>query len=53
MPVVLATDGPGISRTDISREHQYAAEAYDLSYPELKNLARASLEYAFLPGKSL
>lgn len=53
VPVVLATDDPGISRTDISREYQYAAETYDLSYPELKDLARASLEYAFLPGKSL
>lgn len=53
VPVVLATDDPGVSRTDISREYQYAAETYDLSYPELKDLARASLEYAFLPGKSL
>ncbi len=54
VPVVLATDDPGVSRTDISRrEYQYAAKTYDLSYPELKDLARASLEYAFLPGKSL
>ncbi|MEU1129990.1 adenosine deaminase [Streptomyces sp. NPDC005900] len=53
VPVVLATDDPGVSRTDISREYQYAAQTYDLSYPELKDLARASLEYAFLPGKSL
>ncbi|WP_228973258.1 adenosine deaminase [Streptomyces sp. DH12] len=53
VPVVLATDDPGVSRTDISREYQYAAETYGLSYPELKDLARASLEYAFLPGRSL
>ncbi|HEY9440862.1 MAG TPA: adenosine deaminase, partial [Streptomyces sp.] len=26
---------------------------YKLRYPELKDLARASLEYAFLPGRSL
>ncbi len=53
VPVVLATDDPGVSRTDISHEYQYAAETYGLSYPELKDLARASLQYAFLPGRSL
>ncbi|WP_189984531.1 adenosine deaminase family protein [Streptomyces capoamus] len=53
VPVVLATDDPGVSRTDISHEYQYAAAAYGLRYPELKDLARASLEYAFLPGESL
>ncbi|MET9956170.1 adenosine deaminase [Streptomyces sp. NPDC006339] len=53
VPVVLATDDPGVSRIDISHEYQYAAETYHLSYPELKDLARASLEYAFLPGASL
>ncbi|BFO15549.1 hypothetical protein SHKM778_19370 [Streptomyces sp. KM77-8] len=53
VPVVLATDDPGVSRIDISHEYRYAAETYDLSYAELKDLARASLEYAFLPGESL
>lgn len=53
VPVVLSTDDPGISRTDISREYQYASTSQQLTYPELKDLARASLEYAFLPGRSL
>ncbi|MES4891098.1 adenosine deaminase [Streptomyces sp. NPDC096012] len=53
VPVVLATDDPGVSRIDISHEYQYAAAAYGLRYPELKDLARASLEYGFLPGASL
>jgi adenosine deaminase len=53
VPVVLATDDEGVSRTDISHEYQYAATTYDLSYQDLKELARASLEYAFLPGRSL
>ncbi|MFF8293422.1 adenosine deaminase [Streptomyces sp. NPDC016309] len=53
VPVVLATDDPGVSRTDLGHEYQYAATAHGLSYPELKDLARASLEYAFLPGRSL
>ncbi|WNF30839.1 adenosine deaminase [Streptomyces sp. C11-1] len=53
VPVVLATDDPGVSRIDISHEYQYARETYGLSYIELKDLARASLEYAFLDGGSL
>ncbi|MCG7208258.1 adenosine deaminase family protein [Streptomyces arenae] len=53
VPVVLATDDPGVSRTDISHEYQYAAQTYGLTYPELKDLARASLQYAFLPGPGL
>ncbi|MFE4923120.1 adenosine deaminase [Streptomyces sp. NPDC056661] len=53
VPVVLATDDPGVSRIDISHEYRYAATTYDLGYRELKDLARASLEYAFLPGASL
>ncbi|MCR8940713.1 adenosine deaminase [Streptomyces sp. OUCMDZ-4982] len=53
VPVVLATDDPGVSRIDISHEYQYARETYGLSYPELKDLARASLEYAFVDGAGL
>ncbi|MFJ4525461.1 adenosine deaminase [Streptomyces sp. NPDC088810] len=53
VPVVLSTDDPGVSRIDISHEYQYAAATYGLRYPELKDLARASLEYGFLPGASL
>ncbi|MFI6725133.1 adenosine deaminase [Streptomyces atratus] len=53
VPVVLSTDDPGVSRIDISHEYQYAARTYDLGYTELKDLARASLEYAFRNGGSL
>ncbi|WUH92532.1 adenosine deaminase [Streptomyces sp. NBC_00433] len=53
VPVVLATDDPGVSRIDISHEYAYASRTYGLGYPVLKDLARASLEYAFLPGRSL
>ncbi|GAA3101733.1 hypothetical protein GCM10017687_11130 [Streptomyces echinatus] len=53
VPVVLATDDPGVSRIDISHEYRYAADTYGLRYPELKDLARASLEYGFLTGASL
>lgn len=53
VPVVLATDDPGVSRIDISHEYQYARATYGLGYTELKDLARASLEHAFLDGDSL
>ncbi|SNB77233.1 adenosine deaminase [Streptomyces sp. PgraA7] len=53
VPVVLATDDPGVSRIDISHEYEYARATYGLSYTELKDLARASLEHAFLDGDSL
>ncbi len=53
VPVALATDGPGVSRADITREFERAAETYHLKYQDLKKFARASLEYSFLPGRSL
>ncbi|MFF2329189.1 MULTISPECIES: adenosine deaminase [unclassified Streptomyces] len=53
VPIVLSTDDPGVSRIDISHEYQYAAKTYGLRYTELKDLARASLEYAFREGRSL
>ncbi|MGW2592151.1 adenosine deaminase family protein [Streptomyces sp. NPDC001515] len=53
VPIVLSTDDPGVSRIDISHEYQYASETYDLDYPTLKDLARASLEYAFREGRGL
>ncbi|WP_079027446.1 adenosine deaminase family protein [Streptomyces rimosus] len=53
VPVVLATDDPGVSRSDISTDYRYAATTYGLRYRELKDLARASLEHSFLPGRGL
>ncbi|MGW1376168.1 adenosine deaminase family protein [Streptomyces sp. NPDC002446] len=53
VPIVLAADDPGISRIDIAHEYQYASTTYRLGYGDLKDLARASLQYAFLPGRSL
>ncbi len=53
VPVALATDDPGVSRIDITGEFVKATTSYDLGYPDLKSLVRASLEYAFVPGRSL
>ncbi len=53
VPVALATDDEGVSRSDMTREYQRAVEDFGLGYPELKTMARTSLEHAFLPGPSL
>ncbi|MFL6210510.1 MAG: adenosine deaminase [Pyrinomonadaceae bacterium] len=53
VPVALATDDEGVSRSEISREYLRAVEDQGLDYLQLKTLARNSLQYAFLPGASL
>jgi adenosine deaminase len=53
VPVALATDDEGVSRTDMTHEYLRAVETYDLSYRELKKMARASLEHSFLAGEDL
>jgi len=53
VPVALATDDQGVSRSDMTQEYVRAASAYPLTYPDLKNMARQSIAHSFLPGKSL
>ncbi len=53
VPVALATDDEGVSRSDLTHEYLRAVETYGLSYGELKRMARASLEHSFIPGDSL
>jgi adenosine deaminase len=53
VPLALSTDDEGVSRSDITNEFVRAVETYDLHYPDLKQLVRASLEHSFLPGASL
>ena len=53
VPVALATDDEGVSRSEISREYLRAAEDQGLDYLQLKAMARNSLQYAFVSGASL
>ncbi len=53
VPVALSTDDEGVSRIDITGEYVRAALDYQLSYQDLKQLARTGMEHAFLPGASL
>lgn len=48
VPVALATDDEGVSRSEISREYLRAVEDQKLDYLQLKAMARNSLEYAFI-----
>jgi adenosine deaminase len=53
VPVALATDDEGVARSDMTHEYLRAAESYHLTYPDLKRMARESLQYSFLAGDSL
>jgi adenosine deaminase len=53
VPVALSTDDEGVSRIDLTHEYARAAMDFNLSYLDLKNSARTSLEHSFLPGASL
>ena len=53
VPVALATDDEGVSRSEISREFLKAAEDQGLGYRQLKTMARNSLQFAFIAGGSL
>lgn len=53
VPVVIGTDDEGVARSDMTNEYQRAVEGFGLTYKELKQIARASLEYSFLSGPGL
>jgi adenosine deaminase len=53
VPVALATDDEGVARSDITMEFMRGAEDQQLSYAQLKTMARNSLQYAFISGASL
>jgi adenosine deaminase len=53
VPVALSTDDEGVSRIDLTHEYVRAAMDYYLTYADLKQMARTSMEHDFLPGASL
>jgi adenosine deaminase len=53
VPVALSTDDEGNSRIDLTHEYVKGALEQHLSYLDLKQMARTSLEHAFLYGESL
>lgn len=54
VPVVLATDDPGIMRTSLTEQYRQAGLDYPvLRYADLRTFNRNSLEYSFLTGPSI
>ncbi|MBW8879072.1 MAG: hypothetical protein JF614_29370 [Acidobacteria bacterium] len=54
VPVVLATDDPGIMRTSLTEQYRLAGLDYpQLRYADIRTLNRNSLEYSFLTGPSI
>jgi adenosine deaminase len=53
VPVALSTDDEGVSRIDLTHEYVRAVESYGLTYADLKQMVRTSIEHSFLAGASL
>jgi hypothetical protein len=53
VPVTLATDDAGVSRSSLTGEYARAVAAQGLTYPQIKAMVRRSLTAAFVPGESL
>lgn len=53
VPVALATDDEGVSRSEMPREFQLAVTDQGLGYLQLKKMTRNSLEYSFIEGASI
>jgi adenosine deaminase/adenosine deaminase CECR1 len=53
VPVTLATDDAGVSRSSLTGELARAVAVQGVTYPQLKAMARRSLTAAFVPGASL
>jgi len=47
VPVVLATDDEGVSRTTLTTEYRRAVQEQSLDYPALKRIARNSIVFSF------
>ncbi len=52
VPVSLSTDDEGVSRSELTAEFVRAVQTYNLSYADLKDMVRNSIEYSFAPGRS-
>ena len=53
VPVALSTDDEGVSRSHLTAEYVRAVSGYSLTYADLKQMVRNSLEWAFIEGSSL
>jgi hypothetical protein len=52
VPVALSTDDEGVSRGQLTDEYERATLTYNLTYADLKEMVRNSVEYSFAAGGS-
>ena len=52
VPVALSTDDEGVSRSQLTEEFERAVLTYNLTYLDLKEMVRNSIEYSFSQGAS-
>jgi len=54
VPIVLASDDPGVLRTDLTEQFVIIAHTYpQVNYSDFKQFVRNSLEHSFLPGDGI
>lgn len=53
VPMALATDDEGVSRSEMTREYVKAVQEQQVDYRQLKMMTRNSLHYAFVEGAPL
>jgi adenosine deaminase len=53
VPIAIATDDEGLSRSNLTNEYAKIAKWFDLSYNEIKWLSINSLEMSFLDGEGI
>ena len=53
VPTALATDDEGVSRSEMTHEYVKAVQEQNVSYRQLKTMARNSLQFAFVEGEAL
>jgi adenosine deaminase len=52
VPLAVSTDDEGVSRSQLTEEFRRAVLTYNLTYADLKEMVRNSLEYSFAQGAS-
>ena len=50
VPVTISTDDEGVARSDITHEYMKLMREHDVTYSQVKQMVRNSLEYSFLPA---
>lgn len=53
VPVVICSEAAGENRASLTTQYYKAIKEYGFTYSDVKQFLRNSLEYSFLPGKSI